>query len=340
MKRQVFGIFAVAATISLSDLAQAGSTLNGAGATFPAPLYSRWVADFEKLDPAIKINYQPIGSGGGIKQFIDGTVDFAGTDAPMTDEQIAKVNGNVLHIPTALGAVVMTYNVPGLKKPLKLTAETTCAIALGKITVWNDKRLALVNPGVKLPADALTFVHRADGSGTSAIFTDYLSKVCPEWKEKVGSGTAVNWPAGLGGKGNDGVSGLVKQTPGAIGYVELIFAEKNRLPVAMLKNKSGEMVAPSVESVTAALAGSVASLPADYRLSITDSDGKKSYPIAGMTYLLVRKSMPVTVGTPLVKFIRWALKDGQKIGPTMSYSALPEGVVAKVEKTLEGIELK
>ncbi len=327
-------------SLVVSAPALAAASLSGAGATFPAPLYSRWISDFEKVNPETKLNYQPIGSGGGIKQFIDGTVDFGGTDAPMTDEQIAKVKGNVLHVPTALGAVVFTFNVAGVQKPLNLTPETACGIAMGKISTWNDKRLLSLNAGVTLPSAPLTFVHRSDGSGTSAIFTDYLSKVCPEWKDKVGSGTAVNWPVGLGGKGNDGVSGLIKQTPNSIGYVELVFAEKNKLPVAALKNKAGKIVSPSTNSVTQAFADSVAKLPSDFRMSITDADGAASYPISGITYLLVRKNMSKEVGVPLVKFIKWGLRDGQKICPSLSYAQLPAEVVSRVEKALNVIELK
>jgi phosphate transport system substrate-binding protein len=326
--------------VTFPMLSYAQSALNGAGATFPAPLYSRWISEFEKKSPEIKLNYQPIGSGGGIKQFIDGTVDFAGTDAPMTDEQIAKINGNVIHIPTALGAVVLTYNIPNIGKPLSLTPDALCGIALGKITSWNDRRLTTLNPGTNLPSAPLTFVHRSDGSGTSAIFTDYLSKVCPEWKEKVGSGTSVNWPAGLGSKGNDGVSGLVKQTPNSIGYVELVFAEKNGLPFASLKNKAGKMVLPSTSAVTEAFAGNAKNLPNDFRISITNADGAGSYPISGVTYLLIRKSIPSNVGTPLLKFVRWGLKDGQKIAPTLSYGAIPSDVIAKVEKALNVVEIK
>lgn len=323
-----------------SSHAIAETLVNGAGATFPAPLYSKWVTEFEKVSPNVKVNYQPIGSGGGIKQFIDGTVDFAGTDAPMTDEQIAKVQGNVLHVPTALGAVVLTYQVEGLTKPLRLNADLVCGIALGKVNTWNDKRIVAANPGVKLPAAALTFVHRSDGSGTSAIFTDYLTKVCPEWKEKVGAGTAVNWPAGLGGKGNDGVSGLIKQTPNSIGYVELVFAEKNALPVATLKNKAGQEVVPSTDSVTQAFGNFAKAMPSDFRVSITNADGAKSYPISGVTYLLIRKNMNAAVGKPVLNFVKWGLGAGQKIAPTLSYAAVPKEVLAKVEKALNDVKIQ
>ncbi len=340
MVTQILKFSSLALAMSVSTQAFAQSALNGAGATFPAPLYSKWISEFEKSNTNIKVNYQPIGSGGGIKQFIDGTVDFAGTDSPMTDEQIAKVKGNVVHVPTALGAVVLTYNVEGLTKPLILNSELICSIALGKVTAWNDKRLVGANAGAKLPKAPLTFVHRSDGSGTTAIFTDYLSKVCPEWKEKVGSGTAVNWPTGLGGKGNDGVSGLVKQTPNSIGYVELIFAEKNALPAASVKTKGGKTVVASTATVTKAFESFAKDLPADFRLSLTNPENPEAYPISGLTYLLVRKELSKQVGVPLLKFVRWCLADGQTIAPSLSYAALPKNVVTKVEKAINDIKVQ
>ncbi len=311
--------------------------LNGAGATFPYPLYSKWFSEYKKIHPQVEINYQSIGSGGGIRQLLDKTVDFGASDAPMTDEQLAKSAVPILHLPTVLGAVVLTYNLPEAKRPIQLTSELVADIFLGKVTKWNDAKLAAANPGVALPATAILVAHRSDGSGTSAIFTDYLAKVSPEWKAKVGSGTAVKWPAGLGGKGNEGVTGLVKQTPGAIGYVEFIYAKSNGLPVAVLKNKAGQFVEPTVDSVTAAAAGAMKNMPDDFRVSITDAEGKTAYPISGFTYLLVYQQMDAKKGAELKQFLKWALADGQKMAAPLGYAPLPNPMVAKVEKKAKEI---
>jgi phosphate transport system substrate-binding protein len=320
------------AALALAGTATAADSLlvNGAGATFPAPLYTKWFAEYHKLYPELAFNYQAIGSGGGIQQITAGTVDFGASDAPMKDEQIAKIP-DVLHIPMVLGAVVVTYNAP--VKSLKLTPEVLADIFLGKITKWNDPALAKLNEGEKLPDLAITVAHRSDGSGTSYGFTDYLSKVSPSWKEKVGAGTSVQWPAGLGGKGNDGVSGLVKATPGAIGYVELAYANQNKLALAELRNADGHFVKPTLESTSAAAAG--VAMPADYRVSITNAPGKDSWPIASFTYLLVRKDQAdPRKGAALVKFLHWATHDGQKAAAPLDYAPLPKSVVTMVEKTI------
>jgi phosphate transport system substrate-binding protein len=320
--------------------ANASTLINGAGATFPYPLYSKWFSEYQKVDPDVQINYQSIGSGGGIRQFLEKTVDFGASDAPMTDEQIKKSDDQAIHIPTVLGAVVITYNLPGVESGLKLSGDIVADIFLGKITKWNDPRIVKLNPKTTLKDEAIVVVHRSDGSGTSAIFTDYLSKVSPDWKSKVGQGPAVSWPAGLGGKGNEGVSGLVKQTPGSIGYVELIYAENNKLPYATLKNKAGQFVVPSAKTVSAAAAGESSKMPADFRTSITDAAGKDSYPISGFTYLLVYKNMPGEKGQKIVKFLKWALADGQKIAEPMFYAPLPKALVKKVEAKVATITTK
>lgn len=331
---------AAAVLAFLSVTAQADTLINGAGATFPYPLYSKWFSDYRKVDADTQINYQSIGSGGGIRQFTEGTVDFGASDAPMTDEQLAKAKTPVLHIPTVLGAVVLTYNVPGIKQALNLDGGAVAGIFLGKITKWNDPAIAALNPGAKLPKDDILVVHRSDGSGTTGIFTDYLTKVSPEWKSKVGTGTAVNWPAGLGGKGNEGVSGLVKQTPGSIGYVELIYAKNNKLGYASIKNKAGKTVEPSSASVSTAAAGALKTMPADFRVSITDAEGDASYPISGFTYLLVSKSMPKDKGGRIVKFLKWALKEGQVSAEPLGYAPLPSALLPKVNAKVAEITLK
>ncbi len=319
MKKLLMGAALLLGTASSAQ----GLLINGAGATFPAPLYQKWFSEYNKLHPNMKFNYQSIGSGGGIKQFTEGTVDFGASDAPMKDDQIAKAP-DVVHIPTVLGAVVVAYNVPGLGS-LRLSGETLANIFLGKITKWNDPAIVADNPGVKLPDQSIVVARRSDGSGTNAIFTDYLAKVSPELKTKVGAGTSVKWPVGLGGKGNDGVTGLVKTTPGAIGYVELAYALQQKLAVAELKNNDGNWVKASIESTTAAAAG--VEMPADFRVSITNAPGKDAYPIAGFTYLLVHKdSKDAAKGKAIVNFLRWALNDGEKMATPLDYAPLPRGV--------------
>ena len=331
-------LLAAAAALAVAGSASAADPLlvNGAGATFPAPLYTKWFAEYHKLHPEFAFNYQSIGSGGGIQQVTAGTVDFGASDAPMKDEQIAKIP-DVVHVPTVLGAVVVTYNAP--VRSLKLTPEVLSAIFLGKITRWNDPALAAVNPGEKLPDLAIAVAHRSDGSGTTYGFTDYLSKVSPEWKAKVGAATSVQWPVGLGGKGNDGVSGLVKQTPGAIGYVELAYANQNKLALAELRNKDGAFVKPTLASTSAAAAG--VAMPADYRVSITDAAGKDAWPIASFTYLLVhRDQQDSRKGEALANFLWWATHDGQRYAEPLDYAPLPKGVVAMVERTIRSLTVQ
>jgi phosphate transport system substrate-binding protein len=317
---------------------EANIDLTGAGATFPYPLYSKWVSEYQKRDPRVRINYQSIGSGGGIRQITEKTVDFGASDAIMTKEQLAKAPGTLLQIPTTLGAVVITYNVPGVATGLKLTPEALAGIFLGDVKKWNDPKLAADNAGVKLPDQAITVVHRSDGSGTTAVFTDYLSKISPAWKEKVGSGTSVKWPTGLGGKGNEGVTGQVKTTPGTIGYVELAYAVQNKLPYAWLKNASGTFVEPKIASITAAAAGAAADLPDDLAVSITNAPGADAYPISAFTYLLVYQAgSDHTKAEAIAKFLWWAIHDGQALGPPLQYAPLPAAVVAKVEAKLKSL---
>jgi phosphate transport system substrate-binding protein len=328
MKKVLMGAVLLLGTAASAQ----GLLINGAGATFPAPLYQKWFSEYNKINPNIKFNYQAIGSGGGIKQFTDGTVDFGASDAFMKDDQIAKAP-DVVHIPTVLGAVVVAYNAPGLKT-LRFSGETLANIFLGKITKWNDPAIAADNPGLKLPDQSIVIARRSDGSGTNAIFTDYLSKVSPEFKSKVGSGTSVNWPVGLGGKGNDGVTALVKSTPASIGYVELAYAIQQKLTVAELKNKDGNWVKASIESTTAAAAG--VEMPADYRVSITNASGKDSYPIAGFTWLLVHQdTKDAGKGKAIVNFLRWALNDGEKMATPLDYAPLPRQVQERVLKTVD-----
>ncbi len=330
-------VLAAVLALAVGGVAQAENLLiTGAGATFPFPLYSKWFSDYNKKNPALRFNYQSIGSGGGIKQITEKTVDFGASDAPMTDEELTKAPG-IQHVPTVLGAVVVTHNTP--IEGLKLTPETVSGIFLGSITKWNDPALAKDNPGAKLPDTAITVVHRSDGSGTTAIFTDYLAKVSPEWKSKVGAGKSVRWPAGLGAKGNEGVTGLVKATPGAVGYVELAYANQNKLPMALLRNHDVVFVKPSIESTSEAAAG--VDVPADYRVSITDAAGKNAYPIASFTYLLVYKDQADKAkGEALVRFLWWAVHEGQASAAALDYAPLPKAVVGKIEKTLGGLTVQ
>ncbi len=329
---------ALCALLFLAGTARAAPILiTGAGATFPFPLYSKWFSEYNKLYPDIRFNYQSIGSGGGIQQFTNGTVEFGATDAPMTSEEMAKAP-DVVHIPTVLGAVVVTYNAPF--PGLKLTPDLLSSIYLGKITRWNDPALAKVNPGVQFPDVPITVVRRSDGSGTTYVFTDYLSKVSKEWKDKAGTGKSVSWPVGLGGKGNEGVTGLIKQTPGSIGYVELAYANQNKLPLTVLQNHDGKFVAPTLESTSAAAAG--VAIPADYRVSLTDAAGANAYPIASFTYLLIHKDMKdQPKGDAIVKFLWWAVhQGGQALAPPLDYAQLPKPVVSMVEKTIQGLQVQ
>jgi phosphate transport system substrate-binding protein len=313
-------------------------TVNGAGATFPYPLYSKWFYEYSNAHPGVKFNYQSIGSGGGIKQITAGTVDFGATDAPMTDDEMKKLPGAILHVPTAIGAVSVVYNVDGVKDALRLSPEVLAGIFLGKIGKWNDPKIAALNGNAKLPAIDIVVAHRSDGSGTTDIFTNYLAAVSPEWKGKVGRGKSVNWPVGLGGKGNEGVAGVVKQTPGAIGYVELAFATQNRMKDAALRNREGQFVSPSLEATSAAAAGAAKSMPADFRMSLVDAPGKDAYPICGLTWLLIYKEQrDAEKGKAIVSFLKWALKDGQKMNAPLMYAPLPKAVAEKVDKTVREI---
>jgi phosphate transport system substrate-binding protein len=317
---------------SLVGISIAQMKLNGAGATFPYVIYSKWF-DVYHQNTGIEFNYQAIGSGGGIRQVIEGTVDFGASDAPMSDEQMKQVKEkqgtDILHIPTVMGAVVVTYNLPKVGKGLKLTPEVLSDIYLGAITKWNDSKITSINKGLNLPDEAIFVTHRSDGSGTTNIFTGYLTKVSNVWERKVGQGPSVNWPVGLGGKGNEGVAGLVKQTEGSIGYVELAYAEKNNLPYAALKNKAGYFVEPTFDAVSAAAAGFIKDMPADLRVEITDADGKASYPIAGFTWLLA-----------IVNFLKWAVTDGEKYAKELYYAPLPKEVVKLDEKKIAMINIK
>jgi phosphate transport system substrate-binding protein len=312
------------------------TTLNGAGATFPYPIYSKWFDDYNKIHPSVQINYQSIGSGGGIRQVIEKTVDFGATDSPMTDDQLSKVDGKILHIPTVLGAVVPVYHVPGVND-LRLTGELLADIFLGKVTRWNDPVLRELNPGVTFPDAPITVIHRSEGSGTTFCFVDYLSKVSPVWEKKVGRGTSVNWPVGLGGKGNEGVSGLVKQMPNTLGYVELIYAGHNGLTHAAVKNASGVFVKGSVSSVTAAAGGAAKTMPKDYRVSITNAPGLEAYPISTFTWLLIFEKNSGMKGQIIKDFLGWMLDGGQKVAPGLGYAPLPKSVADQVKKTIQTI---
>jgi phosphate transport system substrate-binding protein len=312
--------------------------LNAAGATFPYPIYSKWFTEYNRLHPDIQINYQSIGSGGGIRQLLAGTVDFGASDAPMTDEQLHQAKVPVLHFPTVLGAVVPTYNLEGVNQELNFSGDILADIFLGKITKWNDSALASINKGVNLPDVDIVVVHRSDGSGTSYVWTDYLSKVSKEWETKAGRNTSVNWPVGLGGKGNEGVSGLVKQTPGAIGYVELIYAVQNKLPYGNVKNAAGVFVKASLVGVTAAAASESKKIPPDFRVSITDASGKAAYPICSFTYLLIPSKIDDPVKKKDIKdFLHWMLTDGQNDVEALSYAKLPREVVAREMKAIAQI---
>jgi phosphate transport system substrate-binding protein len=310
--------------------------INGAGATFPYPIYSKWFDEYAKVDPSVRFNYQSIGSGGGQKQIMAQTVDFGASDGPMSDDNLAKAPGKLLHIPTVAGAVVMSVNLPGTPA-LILDGNTIADIYLGNIKKWNDPKIAALNPGVKLPDNDIVVVHRSDGSGTTYIFTDYLSKVSPEWKQKVGNNTSVKWPTGLGAKGNEGVSGQVKQVPGAIGYVELIYALQNKMDFAQVKNAAGKLVKPSLESVTAAL--STAEIPDDFRFSMTNAPGPDAYPICGATWLLVYQDQKDPAkGKKLVEFLKWAITKGEGMAKALDYAPLPDSVQQRVLKRIDEIK--
>ena len=314
------------------------TTVNGAGATFPNPMYQKWFSEYHKAHPDIQFNYQSIGSGGGIRQVLAQTVDFGASDGPMTDEQLSQAKTKILHIPTVMGAVVPAYNVPGVSGELKFTPEALAGIFLGKITTWNDPAIAKANPGVSLPNQSIIVVHRSDGSGTTYIFTDYLSKVSSEWQNGPGKGTSVKWPVGLGGKGNEGVAGMIRQMQGGIGYIELIYAVQNKIDYGSVKNAGGAFVKASLESVTAA-AASVKSMPADFRVSITNAPGKDAYPISSFTWLLIpEKSKEAAKGKILADFLTWMVDDGQKMTAELTYAPLPGSVAEKVKGAIKLVQ--
>ena len=313
------------------------TTLNGAGATFPYPMYSKWFSEYNKLHPDVQINYQSIGSGGGIRQVLNSTVDFGASDGPMSDEQLKQASFKILHIPTVMGAVVPAYNVPGVSGEIKFTPEALAGIFLGKISKWNDPAIAKSNPDLKLPDQPIIVIYRADGSGTTFIFTDYLSKISKDWESEVGKGTSVKWRVGVGGKGNEGVAGQIRQQPGAIGYVELIYAVQNKITYGSVRNQAGNFVKASLEGVTEA-AASAKSMPPDFRVSITNAPGKTAYPISSFTWLLIpQASKDAAKGKIIADFLNWMVTDGQKMTSQLSYAPLPESVVEKVKTAIKQV---
>jgi phosphate transport system substrate-binding protein len=334
-QRLATGLSAIWVVLASSAILR-GETINAAGATFPAVIYQKWFQEFHKLHSDVQINYQAIGSGAGITQLTQGTVVFGASDVPMTDEQIAKITKyHVLHFPTVLGGVVPTYNIQGLSAPLNFSPQSLAGIYLGTIAKWNDAALKKDNPGVNLPDAEITVVHRAEGSGTTFVWSDYLAKVSPEWKSKVGSGASINWPKGLGGKGNEGVAGTVKETPNSIGYIELIYAVQNKMAYGAVKNSAGAFVRADFETVTEAAAGAAKNMPDDFRVSITNAPGKKAYPISTFTWLLIpNKFENAKQRDAIQQFVKWMLVDGQKFAADLSYAPLPKPVVTKEEKQI------
>ena len=335
MKKTLF-IASLVLGLAVVSGAEGGATLlNAAGATFPYPIYSKWFDVYHTAHPNVQINYQSIGSGGGIRQLQAGTVDFGASDGPMTDEQLSQSKVKILHFPTVLGAVVPTYNVPGVSGDLNFTQKALAGIYLGQITNWNDPEIAKANPGVKLPKDDIVVVHRSDGSGTTYIFTDFLSKVSNDWKTKVGTNTSVNWPVGLGGKGNEGVSGLIKQTPDSIGYIELIYAVQNHIPYGNVQNAAGKFVKADLAGVTAAAAAAASTMPNDFRVSIANAPGPTAYPISSFTWLLIPSQIQDAAKKNAIKdFLKWMMTDGQNYNEPLSYAKLPKSVVDKEMKQI------
>ena len=336
-------VVTLALTMVVAVMVHAALSINGAGATFPYPIYSKWFDEYQKKNPTVEINYQSIGSGGGIRQVTEGTVDFGASDGPMNDEQIKafqeKHGFGILHFPTVLGADVPTYNIPGVSAALNFTPEALTGIFLGKITKWNDPAIVAANKGVNLPGSDIVVVHRSDGSGTTYIWTDYLSKVSEEWKSKVGKGASVNWPVGLGSKGNEGVTGQIKNAPNSIGYVELIYAVSNNIPYGNVKNSSGVFVKADLASVSAAAAAVAKTMPDDFRVSITDPPGKTAYPIASFTWLLIPERFSDAAKRDAIKaFVKWMLTDGQNYTEQLSYAKLPKEVIAKEEMALAKVQ--
>src|ERR1700730_14248870 len=336
---KVLRVLAVLLCVATFIAAEGPVLLNAAGATFPYPIYSKWFDLYHTSHSNVQINYQSIGSGGGIRQLLDKTVDFGASDGPMNDDQLKQASVPILHFPTVLGADVPSYKVPGVTGELNFTPEALAGIFLGKITKWNDPAITSANPGVKLPSEDIVVVHRSDGSGTTYIWTDYLSKISPEWQTKVGKATSVNWPVGLGGKGNEGVAGLIQQTPDSLGYIELIYAVQNKIAYGRVKNSSGAFVKADLASVSAAAAAASKYIPDDFRVSITNPEGKAAYPIASFTWLLIPSKFADTAKRDVVKdFLKWALTDGQQYAEALSYAKLPKEVVAKEMKAIAQIQ--
>jgi phosphate transport system substrate-binding protein len=328
-------LIAAVAVAGAADLS-AQLLINGAGATFPYPIYSKWFYEYSKIDPSVRFNYQSIGSGAGQRQILEGTVDFGASDGPMSDQSLARAPAKLLHIPTVAGADVLTYNLPGNLR-LNLDGPAIAGIYLGRITKWNDPRLVSLNPGIALPDSDLEVVHRSDGSGTTYILTDYLSSVSPEWAQRVGRGTSVRWPAGLGAKGNEGVTGQVRQLPSSIGYVELVYALQNKLPYANVQNAAGRSIAPSLDSVSAALA--TAKVPDDFRFSIVNAPGDGAYPIAGATWLLLyQQQRDAQKGKKMVEFLKWAMTNGEQMAAPLNYAPLPTNLVERVLAEIDKIK--
>ncbi len=343
MLRKLSALLVVALATAVSLYSQGNLLINGAGATFPYPVYSKWFDEYHKAHGNIQINYQSVGSGAGIKQVTEGTVDFGASDGPMNDEQMKayqdKHGSPILHFPTVLGAAVPTYNIPGVSATLNFTPEALAGIFLGRVTKWNDPLIASANKGVNLPNKDIVVVHRSDGSGTTYIWTDYLSKVSDDWKNKVGKGTSINWPVGLGGKGSEGVTGLVKQTPNSMAYVELTYAAQNNIPYGTVKNSSGTFVKADLASVSAAAASAAKDMPADFRVSITNGSGKNAYPISSFTWLLIPSKFSDAAKRDALKdFLKWSLGDGQNLVEPLSYAKLPKDVVAKELKAIGQIQ--
>jgi phosphate transport system substrate-binding protein len=328
--RILVACLALALVPLVAGIARSALLINGAGATFPYPIYSKWFDEYTKIDPSVNFNYQSIGSGGGITMLRNQTVDFGASDAPMNDVQLKASPSPVLHFPSVMGAVVLAYNLTDVKQKIRLTGPVIADIFLGNVVKWSDPKIAQLNPGVNLPDDPIVTCHRSDGSGTSYIFSDYLSKVSPDWAKQVGKGTSLKWPVGLGAKGNEGVTGLVQQTPGALGYVELIYALKNNIPFAIVKNHDGAWIDASLAGVTAAAAGAASNMPDDFRVSITDAPGPDAYPISSFTWLLIYKNeTDKAKGQAIVKFLKWCLTDGQQYAAALDYAPLPAAVIQK-----------
>jgi len=339
-RRLILALFTVLAIAGIGRSGYADQLINGAGATFPYPIYSKWFDVYAKENPGIKFNYQSIGSGGGIRMLSNRTVDLGASDAPMTNQQLADAPAKILHFPSVMGAVVVAYNLPGFTGTLRLTGPVIADIYAGKITKWDDDQIKALNPGGAIPSQDIVVCHRSDGSGTSYIFTDYLSKVSSSWATDPGKGTAVKWPAGLGGKGNEGVTALIQQTPGAIGYIELIYALNNKIPFAQIQNKAGNWVNASLAGVTAAAASSAGDMAADFRVSITNASGAEAYPISSFTWLLVyQKQTNKDVGEQIKKFLSWALTEGQTLAPALQYAPLPPEVVTKETAHIQEIQV-